>query len=84
MSDERVHQVSFDSLFEKTRGLLYLEPPPPQIVQTMKVEDERVYHGLVLTVTDPEGGSRRIAILTDYQNLLKLGQQIVQALSPAP
>ena len=84
MSDERVQKVSFDSLSEKTRGLVYLERPPPQIVETMKVEGGRVYHGLVLPVTDPEGGSRRIAILTDYQNLLKLGQQIVQALDPPP
>ena len=84
MGNDRVQKVSFESLSEGNRGLVYLEPTPPQIVETMKVEGGRAYHGLVLPATDREGRSRHIALLTDYQCLLRLGRQVVQALDPSP
>lgn len=84
MRNQIVKQASFESLKKNTQGLLNLEPPPPQIFETTKVEGGRVYHTLVLPVRREDGSERRIGIVTDYRSLLKLGRQIVQALDPSP
>ena len=43
-----------------------------------------MYHTLVLPLRQEGFSGRRIGIVTDYQSLLKLGHQIVQALDPSP
>ena len=66
MSQEKVRKESFEFVEQDTDGLLYLEPLPPQVFETTKVEGARVYHTLVLSVRHEDVSGRRIGIVTDY------------------
>ena len=84
MSQETVRKESFEFVEQDTDGLLNLEPPPPHFFECTKVEGARVHHVLVLSTRDQVGKSRKIGIVTDYQNLLSLGRRIVRTLDPSP
>ena len=83
MSD-RFQKESFQFVERNTDGLVSLQPPPPRIFETTKVEGGRVYHVLVLPVKYEDGSERRVGIVTDYQSLLRLGRHIVRVLDPSP
>ena len=87
MSDRiRVEKASFESVEQDTYGLVHLQRSQPQVFETTKIEGGRSRHVLVLPTAPPKDGDddRLIGVVADYQTLLELGRQIVQALDPSP
>ena len=85
MSAIKVQKKSFDSVEKNTSGLLYLESPLPQIIETTRfVDGGRVYHALVLPTKNKDMDQFPLAIMMDYQTLLQVGRHIVRALDPSP
>ena len=82
----RVEKV--DSDYDKVPSTAYFRArllrPHPRIFEPTPSPSGRVRYVLSLLVEVMRMEEKNLAIVTDYQNLLELGRQIVRALDPSP
>ena len=87
MSDRiRVEKASFESVEQNTCGLVHLQRSQPQVFETTKIEgeDPAIFWFFRQRRRRDGDDDRLIGVVADYQTLLELGRQIVQALDPSP